>query len=1464
VSKLFVRLGACALVATLALAVALPSLAHARGKRRKRVKPRLHLLMDSPYQLWNQAGTKIHLVAFDHRFRAVRGAEVLLGGKRLGRTDRHGTFIFRFRAPKGWRGSRVVVRIRGTKLQASLPFRAYRRTSSFAKDRVYLYTDRKWYRPGGKVRARVIAWTLEQQYRPAAGKTATFTLRGPARDVAARTVKLDAFGTGHVLLDLAEQSTGSYTLTAKVGRESHARTLKVAWFKRPELEIQHSFPSYITRRTRRLASDVTLTDVMGRSPQGGTLVVEASGDGGNSAVRRFKLDGRVSYRVAFTRAELRRLTRKLSDGDALCLNIEVKQDDGTESDLQHELDFVDNPYQTVIELDREKYRVRQRVVALVKLTDLDDNPVRRKLATFRFRAPSKPTDELQVTAHVRDVKGQLAEATAEVRQEGSMESRLGKAHVVQGGWVPITVTLRRGFRPLERVLHCDVTDYTGAIVAAFTLPIKRTGGRWVAKGRFKAPSWGSMLLTMFTVGVRQEHHRYYRRHRQPLSTYVAGLLIEGQSITVHPNQSLRLKLKGLPRQARPGARVRYDLEVRGPDGKLRDAVVGATLVDSNILALGDPLKKIPPGSIFYNAQLRVMSTTGAKILTWPVVSRTWGCTTRDIALPPFDFQEGDGCGEVERFGSTASDAQEMLGEGHGLGGLGLGGSGGGGGGFGFGLGGGRGYGSTTLRVRRRFQPTSLWAPALRARGGRLTHRFRLPDAISRQTLLLVASDKQGGVGVLRRAVTILQPVAIRASVPPKMVATDELELVALVRNYTTRPLRLSLTVTATGLEVLKAPQQVTVASGKERPVRIRIRATRVGRARLRLAVRAGAQGDLVERTLEVLPSGKPRVTASRAVVHKGRAARWTVSRKPTDAALRARLKLDFPNVIPVFQSLQRVLDHPSLGGDSHASVLRTVAQVLRYKQRYGLSKKTDLRLVQYLINGMKRLVARQERDGSYRYWRLQYAGSHHRADPYHTAYVLETLLDLKAAGIDVPDKAMRRAAWYLLTHRAPDGLWDVAHLAFWEGRTTAVRTGLSAEIFRAVARASHLKCRHKPNTRLIAVAKRMRALARGGSRDPRTVAAALEGLHALFSRCLTWKIGVLDRRATSVTRHIVVGRKMATRQRKLLLQGALRLLRLKKRHVWEPSWFSAYGGTLEATATALVLLHRLDRRRFRAHIRTGLQYLLDRRHAWGEWHNERGTAATLRALLELGAGTRREHASALVTVHVNGKRVRRIEIDPRDPYGSAINLRRLHLSGLLTKPSNTIEVRYSGRLKVPARLVVQRWSNAAARPPRPGPRRQPRLRPGPRQQPRLRPPLSARLLAPTQAIRGRPFFAVLELTPRGPRAGAVVLGLPTTVHLSRSDLARLRRSSGAFRARLQGRLLVLHLPPLRTRRRLTLRLTPYLAGKSHFLAPRTASLRAGPVQPGARHIALEVRYTVGSHDTPIPQYQVSKDSRACA
>ena len=64
--------------ALLLLAPALP--AEAKSRRPLRTG-QLHMVMDSPYQMWSNSGTKVHLVVFTRSFRPVSGARILQGGK---------------------------------------------------------------------------------------------------------------------------------------------------------------------------------------------------------------------------------------------------------------------------------------------------------------------------------------------------------------------------------------------------------------------------------------------------------------------------------------------------------------------------------------------------------------------------------------------------------------------------------------------------------------------------------------------------------------------------------------------------------------------------------------------------------------------------------------------------------------------------------------------------------------------------------------------------------------------------------------------------------------------------------------------------------------------------------------------------------------------------------------------------------------------------------------------------------------------------------------------------------------------------------------------------------------------------------------------------------------------------------------------------------------------------------------
>jgi len=63
-----------------------------------------------------------------------------------------------------------------------------------------------------------------------------------------------------------------------------------------------------------------------------------------------------------------------------------------------------------------------------------------------------------------------------------------------------------------------------------------------------------------------------------------------------------------------------------------------------------------------------------------------------------------------------------------------------------------------------------------------------------------------------------------------------------------------------------------------------------------------------------------------------------------------------------------------------------------------------------------------------------------------------------------------------------------------------------------------------------------------------------------------------------------------------------------------------------------------------------------------------------------------------VKVLVDGKVVARVEIDPDDPFMSAVALRQLEITGHLSKGDNQVKVVYDGKLKAPVKLTVHKWS----------------------------------------------------------------------------------------------------------------------------------------------------------------------------
>jgi len=299
------------------------------------------------------------------------------------------------------------------------------------------------------------------------------------------------------------------------------------------------------------------------------------------------------------------------------------------------------------------------------------------------------------------------------------------------------------------------------------------------------------------------------------------------------------------------------------------------------------------------------------------------------------------------------------------------------------------------------------------------------------------------------------------------------------------------------------------------------------------------------------------------------------------------------------------------------------------------------------------------------------------SNPYMTAQSLEGLVEMKRAGLPVPENAVGKAMQALSKSVGSDNLWSVDDIAFWEGKTRQVQMGVSAEIFRVMADA----CEVYPNL-----------INSWNMKDP------MDKLSENFKSYLDMKKVKDPMGLSNAAMGVYVWAKVSGRLDKKfedkLRSTAKRLITLRQEAYWEPSWFNAFGGIIEATTAALMFMYRLDKQGFESEIRRSLQYILSTQESFGAWHNARGTAAAIRALL-LVSPTEKEIPST-VRVFVNDTLVEEVDINPDDPYLSALKLRQIEISGHLKTGENTVKVTYDGNLKAPVSLLLQKWSKKKA------------------------------------------------------------------------------------------------------------------------------------------------------------------------
>jgi len=1303
----------------------------------------LNLVIDTPYQIWGEMGTYIHLAAYDPKFNAASDAMVYMDGKAFGKTDKTGTFVFS-QAPNpdmSYGNSHtldVVYSKGGKKYHGSTNFNAYPRTQGFESASVFVYTDRGVYNPGQTIHIRSIGWGLKDDFFPLKFKQLEFLLKNDrGQVVAGGGVETDKWGIASMDIPLPENAPeGKYTLNASYDRESATADLRIERFMPPVIEIKHNLGRFLTKDIGSLPFDVTLGYFGGGAFKSGKIDVSVKAKGKIAFEDKKTVKGPGPHGFTLDKAALDKIRKSLNENDTVQVKIAVTDEFGRMDEVKRDMRYTSNPWVVVVEMDKDQYTTGETAHVMIRAADLDKVPARGKkvrleiegktytektddggIAKFDIKVPAKA---LNGQVFIEEIKNPVAYAYINWIQPRPMSSEIPKGYVKEKEMTDIVIRFPTDFEPREDVVHVDIVDNSGALIGAALIPVSKKGDRYVAKGKFPAPAWGSMLLTLFCVGAKG---------KEPV-----GLLTDGQNLPVLPGREIKIEMAGLPKKASPGEKIKVNAVVKDASGQKIDAAVGASIVDEAVLSMLDPLEKTPMDK-FYNPQLKVLSTTGSKILTWPVVTRNWGSPLYDIALPPFGFRAGGENQQAYEYKEgkkkpAMKDKYEESGAGYGYGGLGLSGTGKGGGGSAYGIGVGSLGASTkksksyaksadmafgalagedldgtyweapdepmpgkaspgpkvTITIRTNFAETSLWAPDLEAKKGKIELVSTLPDSITTQTVTLLASDDKGAVGMLRKKIDVQQDLYVRSNLPATLTVGDSVEVFAMVKNLTKGAVKAKVSLKSESIEVVGGDvKEVKVPAEGVGVAGFMVKPKKAGKALYEVTAQGGSFKDVERREIFIRPLGLSDKITARGSVAKKKNFKAKVKVSGKDQYLYAFMNVSFPTAVPMIQGMDEILGQPGGAIDFVSSKALITAMVYQYMVKYAKNEDAIDKIEPFLQQLMAALLMTQNSDGGWGWhFLLRSVSVDGKTDvipitsnPYMTAQSLEALVEMKRAGLPVPESAVGMAMQALTKSVSSDNLWSVDDIAFWEGSTKQVQEGISAEIFRVMADACEVYPSLLSGWGMKGPMDKLMASFKGTLdmeevRDPMGLSNAAMGVY-------TWAklSGQLDKKLEDSLR--------AT---------AKKLILLRKEAYWEPSWFNAFGGTIEATTAALVFMHRLDSEGFESEIRRSLQYILSTQESFGAWHNARGTAAAIRALL-LIPPTEKEVPSS-VKVFVNDQLVRKVDIDPDDPYLSAVSLRQVEISEYLKTGDNSVEVVYDGNLKAPVKLHLEKWSSKKA------------------------------------------------------------------------------------------------------------------------------------------------------------------------
>ncbi|HYF48104.1 MAG TPA: MG2 domain-containing protein, partial [Planctomycetota bacterium] len=282
--------------------------------------------------------------------------------------------------------------------------------------------------------------------------------------------------------------------------------------------------------------------------------------------------------------------------------------------------------------------------------------------------------------------------------------------------------------------------------------------------------------------------------------------------------------------------------------------------------------------------------------------------------------------------------------------------------------------SSSPRLRWDFPETMIFAPEIITNeSGRASFDLTVADSLTTWSVLTDAVARSGGTSHTHCSLVVTQPLSVDLTLPTDVTAGDTLSVPAVLSNHTDKRQVVDVRLEITGATILEGPlplpppsggggnttatRQVTVEPKSVAAAEFTLNFTAPGRAALKVTAKTPTESDAVERTLPVLPDGRPVEFSSSALVHEREELSITVPPDALPGSTHSTLVLHRGPLTQMIEGLDSMLRQPHGCFEQTSSTSYPNVMILKYLRAYGIKKpEIEARAQNFIAQGYQRLL----------------------------------------------------------------------------------------------------------------------------------------------------------------------------------------------------------------------------------------------------------------------------------------------------------------------------------------------------------------------------------------------------------------------------------------------------------------------------------------------------------------------------